>query len=140
MKKITFLVLTLLSYDPPGDARLTFQNNSSFPIILAEAQDEGKIGAPYKFYECTSNKLAHTYVKSGEKHGYPTSPGGNWEILITRYPNQTLLFIVYNADSATKYIDNYGCDSLGKRNDLVLKRFDVTVDYLKKNNWTLTYP
>ncbi|KQS23824.1 hypothetical protein ASG33_24710 [Dyadobacter sp. Leaf189] len=63
-----------------------------------------------------------------------------WETLIPRYPKGRLLFIVYHADSAIRYIDKYGCDSLGKRHDLVLKRFEVTVDYLKKNNWTLTYP
>ena len=49
------------------------------------------------------------------------------------------MFFVYNAVS--KYVTGIaGCDSLGKRKDLVLKRFDVTVDYLNKNNWTLTYP
>jgi hypothetical protein len=133
-------LLILASCDPPGDTRLMFQNDSSHPIIFTKAPDEGNAVDAYSFYDCTSSKLAHTYLVQGEKDGYPTSPGGNWEILIPKYPKGTLLFIVYHADSAINYIDKYGCDSLGKRNDLVLKRFDVTVDYLKKNNWTLTYP
>ncbi|WP_138476455.1 hypothetical protein [Dyadobacter bucti] len=139
-KTIIISVLLLFSCDPPGDSRLMFENNSSHPIIFTKGPYNGSINDPYTFYDCSPSKFAHTYVEPKEKDGYATSPGGNWETLLPKYPNGTLIFIVYHADSAIKYINDYGCDSLGKRKDLVLKRFDVTVDYLDKNNWTLTYP
>jgi hypothetical protein len=135
-----FVLLTLLACDPSGDARLMFENNSSVPIIFTKGLDNVDPDKSFVFYDCSSSKPGSTYLESGKKNGYPTSPGGNWETTIPRYPNGTITFLTFQADSAIKYINNYGCDSLGKRKDLILKRFDVTLDYLNKNNWTLTYP
>jgi len=139
MKKTIILLFTLFACDPPGDTRLKFANNSSFPIIFTQGPYEGDSVEYYKYYDCTSSEVAHNYVEPGEIDGFPSNPGGNWERLLVK-ANRPFVFIAYRADSAIKYIDNFGCDSLGKRKDLVLKRFDVTVDYLNRNNWALTYP
>lgn len=83
--------------------------------------------------------MFYSLLKANEKQVNSTGHGEKWEEKLSKYPDGTEIFLAYHADSASKYLDNYGCDSLGKRPDLVLKRFDVTIDYLKKNNWTLSY-
>ncbi len=51
------------------------------------------------------------------------------------------MYFAYNADSAGKIASGVeGCDSLKRRPDLILKRFDVTLDYLNKHDWQLVYP
>lgn len=137
---LVLLLLTILACDPPGDARLMLENNSSSSIIFIMGRYQPDTVKFYKFYDCSSSKDAQTYLEPGERDGYPTGPGNNWETLLPKYPASTLIFLAYHSDSASKYIDKYDCDSLGKRKDLILKRFDVTVDYLDNNNWTLSYP
>ena len=119
---------------------MILQNNSTFPIaFISGAYIEDSLTF-YKFSYCYNGKMFYSYVGSNRKEMNPTAHGEKWQQKLSQFPDSTEIFLVYHADSASKYINKYGCDSLGKRHDLVLKRFDVTVDYLNKNNWTLTYP
>jgi hypothetical protein len=119
---------------------MILQNHSSYPVAFIAGAYEAGISRSYRFHYCNNGKMYYSLVGSNEREVNPTGHGEKWEEKLSKYLDSTEIFLAYHADSANKYIDNYGCDSLGKRNDLVLKRFDVTVDYLKKNNWTLTYP
>lgn len=139
-KTIIVLLLSILSCDPPMDTRMILQNNSSLPIaFISGAYDVGASNF-YRFSYCNNGKMYYSLVGPNGREVNPTGHGERWETKLSKYPDSTEIFLVFNADSANKYVDNFGCDSLGKRLDLVLKRFDVTVDYLRKNNWTLTYP
>ncbi|RFS18769.1 hypothetical protein DVR12_26590 [Chitinophaga silvatica] len=67
--------------------------------------------------------------------------------VLNEIPSKTLMYFVYDADSAKKYYELYrkvngadGCDSFRVHTELVLKRFDVTIEYLNSHDWTLVYP
>lgn len=93
MKKlILFPLMILFSCDPPGDTRLMFKNDSSFFVIFTRGDYRGDSIDSFQFYECSSSKLGHTYLESGEGDVYPTSPGGNWESVISSKPNGTAVF------------------------------------------------
>lgn len=65
----------------------------------------------------------------------------SWEAKLDKLPFKTMMFFVYNPDSAAKIANNViGCDSLRKRPDLILKRFDVDMEYLNQHDWKLVYP
>ena len=65
-----------------------------------------------------------------------------WEDALAVNPQSTYMIYIYNKDSAQYYFNLTGnkCDSLIKRKDLILKRVDFTLAFLKSNNWTITYP
>lgn len=121
----------------PTDTRLIIQNNSAQKIVVMTSSDYPDT-IYYVLNGCASNDIGRM-VEAGESRSYWTR--STWEYNFSEIPSHTLMFLFYNADSANHLWQLYGnCDSLRKRPDLLLKRYDVTLDYLEANNWTLPYP
>lgn len=144
MKKIKHLPIAVLfvlanscSCDPYKLNRKLFISNNSSSKIAVFTSKSYPDSVSYIFESCQAKdvaylvdpKITRTYLHRV-----------NWENEINQTANQGLLFVVYNADSVLKYDDNTLCTTLYKRKDLVLKRFNVTMDYLNRNDWKLSYP
>lgn len=91
----------------------------------------------YSIEPCRVKDVAHLVPPNSDKIYLHRI---NWENEIKKSSNGGLLFFAIDADSAKSYAEKYGCDTIEKRKDLILKRFAVTLGYLNSNNWTLTYP
>ena len=70
----------------------------------------------------------------------------SWEERFRDRPSNTLMFFIYDIDSAMRYhtgdpknTSNQDCDSL-KKYLKPLRRFDANIDYLNAHNWTLVVP
>jgi len=144
MKKIKHALIAALfafanscSCDPYKLNKKLFISNNSTTKIAVFVSKSYPDSVNYIFESCQAKDVAHL-VDPQSKRTYLHRV--NWETEIKQTPNQGILFVVYNADSALKYYDNALCTALHKRKDLVLKRFGVTIDYLDKNDWTLSYP
>lgn len=119
------------------DDRLIIQNNSTQTIVVMTSGDYPDT-TNYVLDGCASNDIAKMVMAEESRSYWAT---GRWENKFSQIPSHTLMFLFYNADSANHLWQLYGnCDSLRRRPDLLLKRYDVTLDYLEANNWTLPYP
>ena len=58
-----------------------------------------------------------------------------WAGYINKNPHGILLFFISDIDTFYKY-----GDEVWQRDYLILKRYELTVDFMEKNNWTVTYP
>lgn len=141
MKHIPVLALFVFanscSCDPYELNRKLFISNNSAIKIAVFISKSYSDSVNYIFESCQVNDVAYL-VDPQSKRTYLHRV--NWENEIKQIANKGIFFFVYNSDSALKYYDNAACTTLYKRSDLVLKRFNVTTDYLNKNNWTLAYP
>lgn len=62
-------------------------------------------------------------------HSFP------WEVIIQGLPADTLSIYIFDADT----LNTYDWRSI-KEGYKILKRYDLSLDDLKKSNWTITYP
>lgn len=121
------------------DYRASIRNDSPFRIYYIMSKNYPDTvnnlfeycGSPSDFRESVKSKETNQVIVKGR-----------WEDRFKENAQGTLMFIIYNADTAQKYylLGGYNCDSLKRRPDLILKRFDVTLDYFRTNNWTLVFP
>lgn len=59
----------------------------------------------------------------------------NWEKIYKSVPNDTLSFVIFDADTLAKYPWE-----VIRNNYKILKRYDLSLDDLKRLNYTLYYP
>jgi hypothetical protein len=141
LKRISVLALFAFanscSCDPYKlNRKLIISNNSAKKIAMFMSKSYPDSNN-YIFESCQVMDVAHL-VEPQSKRTYLHRV--NWETEIKQSAGQGLFFFMYNSDSALKYYDNGHCATLYNRKDLVLKRFDVTIEYLNKKDWILSYP
>jgi hypothetical protein len=61
--------------------------------------------------------------------------GGSWENAFNEVANQKLRIFIFDAS----IVDNTPWDTI-KKNYMILKRYDLSLDDLDNMNWTITYP
>lgn len=54
-------------------------------------------------------------------------------------PNDTLVIYIVDVDGYNDSGVRFDCDSVAEYNT-ILKQYFLTLDYLKQNNWEVTYP
>ncbi len=145
MKNVmSILLLTILLGSckaKEGTNQVLMVNNSNQKILFLSSLDFPDT-ISFRFLTCSTKDIALIISPNETK---PYNVGGtydvDWEAKLSNYPMGTRMFLVYDADSAAKIADGFiGCDSLYARPDLILKRFDVDINYLIANDWRLTYP
>jgi hypothetical protein len=109
-----------------SSSRVVYMSSNSYPDTLN-----------FMFNGCSTKDIGNI-VSPGESKSIRLY--SSWEKQLDEVPSKTIMFFVYNADSAGNIADNkIGCDSLRKRPDLILKRFDVDINYLNQQDWKLAY-
>lgn len=144
MRQISLLIMTFLlgflackNLLNKNDERVQFQNNVNYDLYYF-----GSISYPDTInYKTSSCQVEYSVDKIFASSKSKMSFRRNWEDLFILNSYGVYMIYLYNNDSANYYFNLTGnCDSLINRKDLILKRFDVTLDYLNTHNWTLTYP
>lgn len=59
----------------------------------------------------------------------------SWSVLFDQFPRDTLSLFLFSADTVAKY----GWAEV-RANYRILKRYDLSEDYLRSQNFTITYP
>lgn len=113
------------------NASVIFLRSPSYPdtvnfTLIGSLQDIANIVKPF----------------DSKPYSYGYGAYKNWAEELTTYNENTMMVFVYDADAVAGIDEssNAGRDSLYKRPDLILKRFDVTISYLEANHYKLVYP
>lgn len=80
-----------------------------------------------------NNQYVIAEVKSGSRYIYDS--GIEWEEIYSKLPQDTMSVFIFHSDTLDKY--NWEEVRDGYK---VLKRYDLSLEDLKQNNWTITYP
>lgn len=132
----------MVSCKPKDGEKQAFVVNNSTEEIVFIFSDSFPDTVNFNLLGCSTKDKASIVQPSESK--YMVIGGTSyvkWEEYLTKFPSSTAMVFIYNAEEAGKIADNLkGCDSLYKRPDLILKRFDMDINYLISNNWRLTYP
>lgn len=116
-----------------GKESLFIQNNSSFSISVYFNDDEN-FSAIYPDTTISSFQELIYHVSSGEKKS--TQLSSNWDNTFTvTVPNDTLSIIIFHTDTLNKYSWEEIRESYN-----ILKRYDLSLDDLKKLNFIVSYP
>lgn len=139
---ICCLLFSLLSCDrlleSKADYRLSYVNKSTEKVVFITSMDYVH-SSNYSYTSGCPGQDDDRLSPNEEKISIIYS---RWEDKILQTPMGKIIFFVYNSDTAIKYSNILigSCDTLKKRQDLILKRFEVDLDYLNANNWKLIYP
>lgn len=81
----------------------------------------------------TSNQYVINVIKTSSRYIYYS--GIKWEDIFENLPQDTLSVYIFHADTLNKYTWEI------VRNDyMILKRYDLSLDDLKKGDFTIKYP
>lgn len=80
-----------------------------------------------------SNQYIITEIKPGSKYIYDS--GIEWEEIYSKLPQDTMSVFIFHTDT----LKNDSWEEI-RGNYKVLKRYDLSLDDLKRMNWTITYP
>lgn len=80
-----------------------------------------------------TNQYVITEIKSGSRYIYDS--GLEWEEVFSKLPKDTLSVYIFHTDT----LKRYSWEDIGN-NYKILKRYDLSLDDLKQNKWTITYP
>lgn len=130
-----FLLLLILSCERPTqrDNRFVIVNDHGNEIVFNPCRCY-----PDTFFNFTCNVLdVAAHIKKGESKVY--SMIGSWDSHFAEMPGNTLVLYFYDIDTVNKYFVESGnnCELL-KTQERLLKRMDITLEYLRENNWTIT--
>lgn len=137
------LIMILFSNCKPkeGTNRVLMVNNSNQDLVFLFS-DSFPDTVNFRFISCSTRDVSRMVQPFESRHiSVSGSTDLSWEDYLLSYPDNTAMVFVYNMDS-THALSNgiRDCDSLYQRNDLILKRYDVDINYLRSNDWSLTYP
>lgn len=149
MKKLVlFLIISsciVTCRDPEGSHRVSVINNSRETIVHVSSADyPDTIG--FQISGCPTKDIGNIVEPEGSKvYGVGAKADVLWEDFLSEFPQNTLMVFIYNAEAAAAITHTVNgkvvyCDSLESRPDLVLKRFDVNMDYLESHDFKLVYP
>jgi len=102
---------------------LIFQNKSQKAVIVSWGD----------YYPDTAIMCPLGYAEISVNKEYSISTRNGWEDKF-KYIDYFQIFVI---DSATNKM--YPCDSI-KKNNKILKRYQLTLDDVRNLNWTITYP
>jgi len=133
MKKSQLMVLFLLiiavnsckelADDDIGVIKIV--NNSIHNILVSES---------YAYPDTGMNNTSHSCYVSPNQTGEALSLHG-WKGDITSNPHGVIILFFTDVDTINKY-GSERCRAEYK----ILKRYELTIDYLERNNWTIYYP
>lgn len=80
-----------------------------------------------------SNQYIISDIKSGSKYIYDS--GIEWKDIYSKFPKDTMSVFIFHSDTlrAVNWAEI-------RCNYKILKRYDLSLDDLKRMNWTITYP
>lgn len=108
------------------------KNNSHRTLFITAGQELYKM-KPYPDTILPSLQPENEIISPNNKNKLISSQ--KWENVINSLPSDTLSIYIFDADS----IEICGWENVAK-DYKVLKRYDLSVDDLKKTDWTVTYP
>jgi len=117
------------------DSRLVISNQSSQPIYYAigNAYPDTLIPGYPPLPNPTLSPSAHK-VLPFSTHGIALN--GSWESFYSNIkPSDKLIFFVFNANT----LETKNWDTV-RAGYMILKRYELTLDSIKKMNWVITYP
>lgn len=125
---ITYLLVLLNSCRKEDDRQnyIWFNNNSDYEL---------NIYTSYNYPNTTISFKGGGYIIYPQTKKSLISKNGWKREIEIHSPKKTLIMFIFSADTLRKYskqeiIENYK----------VLKRYDLSIEQLKKQNWTITYP
>lgn len=109
-------------------------NNSSHSIGLYRADGrDGSSAYPDTVLPLTNKYVMDVVAKSGNE--VDLAPQISWEQAFTYLPADTLSVFIFHSDTLKKYSWQEVRDGYK-----ILKRYDLSLEDLKKNNYKVTYP
>lgn len=149
MKKLLFLLLIMPIFfgcilSDKGHNSILIVNNSENDIYVVHENDYPDTIFHHRWMGISDNEY-QTKVKANSSSDGPLCL--YWDIWETEFayktiiPSDTLIVFILNVDS----IDLWENEKLSPKkeqnpNNAVLKRYDLSLNDLKKMNWTITYP
>jgi hypothetical protein len=133
--KILILLSLTISFYECGDVYypVTLRNNSDHSIGCYFSLG-GKYGT---YYPDTilpaSNQYVIQEIKPGDR--YKLYSDFKWEEVYSNLPKDTMSVYIFHTDTLNKY----SWEEV-RNNNKILKRYDLSLDDLKQNNMTITYP
>jgi hypothetical protein len=112
------------------DYRLKVINKSNMTIYAEYTMSQIDTLLPY-----TDSPFNHSPDKTTPNGTITLGRGGSWEDAFNEDTTQKLRIFIFNAS----IVDNTPWDTI-KKNYMILKRYDLSLDDLNKMNWTITYP
>ena len=117
--------------------------DKKYPVYLKNNADHsigsyfglgGEFGTIYPDTSLPSvNKYVITEIKPESRYIYDS--GLKWEEVYSMLPKDTMSVFIFHTDTLEK--DNW--EEI-RNNYKILKRYDLSLDDLKRMNWTITYP
>lgn len=135
--RLVFVFFALGLYDCvlPMDIRYTvsLKNESTHPIGCYFALG-GNFGTMYPDTTLpSSNHYIINGIKEGKRYYYDSSI--EWEAIFDELPRDTLSVFIFHTDTLNKYPWEKVRDEY-----MILKRYDLGLDDLKRQDYTITYP
>src|SRR5882724_5922188 len=141
-KKLIFLIAIFYSCSDikSVDDRLKIHNYSTKPIVFDFGEKYPDTSLTSNFYYGLTNLAASDPTEPFTHTVLPSTTNayrflGSWDGEIPHIPSGKLEIFVFDVD----VLRNVPWDSIAK-NYLILKRYDLTLDSLKKMNWLIQYP
>jgi hypothetical protein len=128
----SLLILTSCVVDK-FDSRLKFINSTENSIFIYNnffALNDTLINC----MDCNSNIKKWNDYPSKESSFIPLH-GTLYDEYLMQYPNEILRVFIFSSDTLKKY----GWKKASSEY-MILKRYDINLEYLQKNNWTIIFP
>lgn len=125
-------VMDPLKEELPPDATLTINNNLNNDILFYDSHSfpDTTINVGSSFFN--EQQKEYALIKSKSSRKYPST----WKKLFDNQPSGYKL-IVFLFDRSI--VETVPWDTI-KKNYLILKRYDLSLEDLERMNWTITYP
>lgn len=118
--------------EDPIDSEITIYNNSAWDVVwfldFNLSQDTSINALPYPL---SSNNIGNFIIYSNNSLTFP----GAWKYYFEERSPQILMLYIFNKDT----IEQVSWERIEQEN-LVEKRYDLTLEILDSLNWTITYP
>lgn len=136
---LAFLLFNILGCDflKKQDDRATIINRANFDIryLFSISYPDTNMFEPFS---CHINNIADNLGANQSKVLWSRR---NWEDLFAMNGKGIVMLVVYKKDDFSYYWNLTGnCDSILKRKDLIMRRYDLSMDYFAQNDWTVVYP
>jgi hypothetical protein len=126
---ILIFVITIVSSCSENDNKLVLNNDTEEKIMYYDEFMNENNFIP-NLIDCDNGSLYYVDSKLEERITSPTV----WEAYFKENPNNLLRIYIFNKDTVEKYGK---CKVL--KNKMTIKRYDLTLDDMKKMNWRIVY-
>lgn len=120
------------------DTRLQIVNNSGIDIYFGISENYPDSLHPNMSYSVSGPDYL---VPKGSKK--MIDKNGSWDNYISSQPQKTLMLMIYPADTINKIFEEGYSDLVIQRtqdSSLAIKHYNITLDYLYKNDFKIVFP